>query len=107
MLLFFYLFRYQFERLPMFRQANHALATPIPLLAAPSPNQFPAHQMQLPSETVPRGFQHSVPLQTFQFSQEQLDMILYGYTKNSDTKTPNTAGHAISGLRIGNLSHGQ
>ncbi|KAL5013530.1 hypothetical protein ScPMuIL_007800 [Solemya velum] len=98
--------RYQFERFPLFSQANHVLATPIPLLATQTSQQFSNRHLQLPSETGPCSFQHNVPVQTFQFSQEQLDMVLYGYTKNSDTKTPNTAGHAISGLRIETLSHG-
>ena len=43
-------------------------------------------------------------LPTFSFSQEEVDSVLYGYTKN---KTERCNGHALSGIRSSNLSHGK
>ena len=57
---------------------------PDPRLVACSPSPFPP---------------------SFMFSQEDLDMILYGYAKNKVNEQ--LPGRALSGLRIGELSYGQ
>nr|CEP16118.1 PRDM14 [Platynereis dumerilii] len=44
------------------------------------------------------------PFPNFMFTHEDLDMILYGYTKGQNPK--NGQGHALSGLRVGELSYG-
>lgn len=41
---------------------------------------------------------------TFGFSREELDMVLYGYTKE---KTDKCKGHALSGIKSADLSHGK
>ena len=38
------------------------------------------------------------------FSQEEVDMALYGYARSREKQGP---GHALSGLRVGQLSHGK
>jgi hypothetical protein len=45
------------------------------------------------------------PFMGFMFSQEDLDMVLYGYTKNKVGEQ--LPGHALTGLRISELSHGE
>ena len=45
------------------------------------------------------------PFPGFVFTQEDLDMVLYGYAKNK--VTDQFPGHALSGLRIGELSYGE
>ena len=45
------------------------------------------------------------PFPNFMFTHEDLDMILYGYTKGQNPK--NGQGHALSGLRVGELSYGK
>lgn len=44
---------------------------------------------------------------TFVFSQEDLDMVLYGYARGKPGSPGATQGHALSGLRIGELSYGE
>ena len=38
-------------------------------------------------------------------SQEDLDMVLYGYAKGKNGEQCH--GHALSGLKIGDISHGK
>ncbi|XP_074640245.1 PR domain zinc finger protein 14-like [Tubulanus polymorphus] len=45
------------------------------------------------------------PYLTPTFSQAELDMVLYGYIRGKEGTHP-TVGHALSGLRINELSHG-
>ncbi len=45
------------------------------------------------------------PFQAPLFSQEDLDMVLYGYARNRAGEQ--ITGHALSGLRIGELSYGK
>lgn len=46
-----------------------------------------------------------MPFVGFTFTLDELDMVLYGYAKcKMNEKYP---GHALSGLRIGDLSHGK
>ena len=47
------------------------------------------------------------------FTMEEVDMVLYGYAKAKDvpstdrTGSTSVSGHALSGLRIGELSYGE
>lgn len=53
-------------------------------------------------------FTPPLPFLGFTFSQDELDMVLYGYAKNSgSTGQLQIPGHALSGLKIGDLSHGK
>lgn len=85
--------------------AINMAAVPLPALPAPSPNlvhhkPFPPRMPQSTKTClsgVPPAFQ-------LIFSQEDVDMVLYGYARSSSAHVP---GHALSGLRIGHLSYGQ
>ena len=44
---------------------------------------------------------------TFMFAQDDLDMVLYGYARNKTAGEGQMPGHALSGLRIGELSYGE
>ena len=57
-----------------------------------------------PNDVKPRFGPH-FGLPAFSFSQDDLDMVLYGYTK-SKTEGKNS-GHALSGLRSWDLSYGE
>ena len=46
-----------------------------------------------------------VPYPGLMFSQEDVDMVLYGYARNRVNE--HLPGHALSGLRIGELSYGE
>ncbi|XP_064637436.1 PR domain zinc finger protein 14-like isoform X2 [Lineus longissimus] len=65
----------------------------------PSPMPSPAHTK--PMQEPPFAMQ---PFVGFMFSQDDLDMVLYGYAKNKVGEQ--LPGHALSGLRISELSHG-
>ena len=42
------------------------------------------------------------------FTMEEMDMVLYGYAKaKQETPSGGGTGHALSGLRIGELSYGE
>ncbi|XP_034305780.2 PR domain zinc finger protein 14 [Magallana gigas] len=77
---------------PMFLGPQHH--PPVPASTAPSPLLTPPY----PNRMAP-----PVGVPTFNFSQADVDSVLYGYTKNRDKRCN---GHAISNLRIGDLSHG-
>lgn len=78
---------------PMFLGPQHH--PPVPASTAPSPLITPPY----PNRMAP-----PVGVPTFNFSQADVDSVLYGYTKNRDKRCN---GHAISNLRIGDLSHGK
>lgn len=46
-----------------------------------------------------------LPFTGFMFTQEDVDMILYGYARNKVNEQ--LPGHALSGLRVSELSHGK
>lgn len=77
---------------PMFLAPQHH--APVPQ-SANSPMMAPPYHVRL---APPMG----VP--TYNFSQAEVDSLLYGYSKTRDDKC---SGHALSCLRIGDLSHGQ
>ncbi|XP_041349181.1 PR domain zinc finger protein 14-like [Gigantopelta aegis] len=63
------------------------------------------HPMELISQMLPVG-QVSCMLAHLTFSQEDVDMVLYGYSKSADGEE-DSQGHALSGLQLGNkLRHG-
>lgn len=75
------------------------------------PNLFPVPAVQSicpspmsPGLLTPR-FYHPLGLSfpTLNFSQKEVDMVLYGYTKNKEDEK---SRHALSGLRSGDLSYG-
>lgn len=72
----------------------------IPPSATSPPERSPVPQTRFynPRLVPPLG------IPTFSFSQEEVDSVLYGYTKN---KTERCNGHALSGIRSSDLSHGK
>ena len=48
----------------------------------------------------------NLKLMGFEFSQKELDMVLYGYARGSEKENQPGLGLALSGLRIGELSYG-
>ena len=66
----------------------------VPQPLGPYPS-LPSQQPLQPSPTFPVGLV---------FTQEELDMVLYGYARNKNGHQ--LPGHALSGLRIGQLSYG-
>ena len=97
--------------------------------ALPAPRPQPAHQHPAPMlPPGPMGMPALVPLPspfqpgmipgdprtmgpplgfpTFVFTQEDLDMVLYGYARGKPGSPGASQGHALSGLRIGELSYG-
>ena len=76
--------------------------------------QGQVHNMPLPSPRAhlphgdPRAY-HPPPYMPggpgVMFSAEDLDMVLYGYARTRPGDSPQ--GHALSGLRIGELSYGK
>ncbi|KAK3103462.1 hypothetical protein FSP39_019437 [Pinctada imbricata] len=60
--------------------------------------------MPSPSQAIfASRFARPIGVPTYNFSQEEVDSVLYGYTK---TKDETCNGHALSGLKIGDISHG-
>jgi hypothetical protein len=74
---------------------------PMPPSLHPLPPAFPCNPFLPPD---PRLMTSCSPAfaPSFMFSQEDLDMILYGYAKNKVNEA--LPGHALSGLRIGQYS---
>ncbi|KAJ8301881.1 hypothetical protein KUTeg_020868 [Tegillarca granosa] len=78
----------------------------------PPPQPIPSPSLSTPNSTVsspPGPVSRVFPppplgIPTFTFSQEDLDMSLYGYTRNRQHNKCN--GHALSGLKLGDLNHG-
>ena len=92
---------------PMFLAAHHAQQ----MASATQPSPQPAHQhgqMTLPNASpamfAASRFTRPIGVPTYNFSQEEVDSVLYGYTKSSEEKYN---GHALSGLRLGDISHGK
>ena len=65
---------------------------------------LPSHPNPHPSNSH-RQDQPQIPMLTFMFSYEDLDTVLYGYAKNKVNE--HLPGHALSGLRISDLSYGK
>ena len=88
-------------------QANPA-GVPIPQLlpmAGPFPG-YPDPRMAAPMPHGPVGGGGGAPGGGgLIFSQEDVDTVLYGYAKHK--AVDQLSGHALSGLRIGELSHGR
>ena len=75
---------------------------PLPNMTMPSSGMgFP--QIPDPRTIFPGAFVHPFP--SFMFTQEDLDMVLYGYARNKVNEQ--LPGHALSGLRTGELSYGR
>lgn len=70
--------------------------TPVSGMTPPLGNATPGMLMN--------RFAPPMGIPTFSFSQEEVDMVLYGYTKNKQGEKLN--GHALSGLRLGDITHG-
>lgn len=83
-----------------FHQTPGLLPVQSPLLCPSPVSLSPGLLQALPRFTTPPG----TNLQTLTFSQEEVDMVLYGYTKN---KSDEKKKHALSGLRSGDLSYGK
>ena len=90
-----------------FTVGGHGFPFSAPMFLAPQ------HHPQVPQSTAPAPMlNHNYPnriappvgVPTFNFTQAEVDSVLYGYTKTRDKKCN---GHALSGLRIGDLSHGE
>ena len=65
---------------------------------------FPENMGAMPRLNM-AAFCQKNPQSNMLFTQENLDMVLYGYAKaNSRDHIP---GYALSGLRLGELSHGK
>lgn len=96
-------FRMAMERIhlggPGFPMSAPMFATPDTTVTRMAAHRGPAHGMMMHRFAPPLG----VP--TFSFSQEEVDMVLYGYTKNKQGDKLN--GHALSGLRLGDITHGK
>ena len=75
----------------------------VPHQQPPTPSP---HRMELISQLMPVG-QMSCMVARLAFSQEDVDMVLYGYSKSGDGEEE-SQGHALSGLQLGNkLRHGE
>ena len=87
---------YPRQPLPGLVPMMHPFQAPRPV---PSRRTVTPHTPQPPAMLTP-------PLLTgLVFSQEDLDMVLYGYARNKTSEQ--LPGHALSGLRLGDLSHGE
>ncbi|XP_013402611.1 PR domain zinc finger protein 14 [Lingula anatina] len=85
------------------------ITSPPGLAMAGHPPTTPAAPYPLPA--IPQGLHeprfplsNPAPFGGAMFSQEDLDMILYGYARNKIND--HLPGHALSGLRISDISHG-
>ncbi|CAH1788532.1 unnamed protein product [Owenia fusiformis] len=67
---------------------------PPPLLPLPPFSKMNEHALPM----------HPVHFQGIMFTQEEVDMVLYGYARNKVTELSN--GHALTGLRTNDLTHG-
>lgn len=81
---------------------------PLPALV-PMMHPFSPHPVPSPRSSTPQQAPGMPPppgvLGGLVFSQEDLDMVLYGYARSkTNDQLP---GHALSGLRLGDLSHGE
>ena len=89
-------------RSPGFAAMLAANRMPIPNMGIPNPGTgFP--QMGDPRMMFPSPFM--APFPGLMFTQEDLDMVLYGYARNKVNEQ--LPGHALSGLRTGELSYGE
>ena len=96
-------FRFGVERLrppnlpPVSPASGHRLPPPplVPMSAFAG-----AHVLSDPRFPVQAG----PPMPALMFTQEDVDMVLYGYARNK--AAAQVPGHALSGLRTGELSYG-
>ncbi|XP_012943945.2 PR domain zinc finger protein 14-like [Aplysia californica] len=77
-------------------------------LIPPHPTVTLAHQAQhmprMQAPPIAPATPQAPPTPALTFSQEELDMVLYGYTRGRSSDRYH--GHALSGLKFGELSHG-
>ncbi|KAK2193482.1 hypothetical protein NP493_12g06025 [Ridgeia piscesae] len=70
----------------------------------PVPANFQAFPGDMGPPQHPQGLTGGLPSPGVVFTQEDVDMVLYGYARiRGNRQIP---GHALSGLRIGELSYG-
>lgn len=87
-------FPFPFHQFPGLLPVHGQTTCPSPMALSPGLLQ------SLPRFNNPPG--SNIPGLTF--SQEEVDLVLYGYVKN---KTDEKKRHALSGLRSGDLSYGR
>ena len=73
----------------------------------PMPSLVPLPSPFHPGMMDPRAMGPPMGFPTFVFTQEDLDMVLYGYARGKPGSPGASQGHALSGLRIGELSYGE
>ena len=111
---FYFLIKYLIPfSMPMerLRFAGPGFPMSAPVFIPPPPSPSPGVSMTPPSPINPmvhnlmHRFGPPMGFPTFTFTQSDLDLSLYGYSKTKQSEKFN--GHALSGLRNGSLNHGE